>query len=185
MRKVRTKDGHQITVPEKGERHPGSGRKAGTPNRISMTQKLAMLWAAEHSDHSSDHTLQGFYLHIANAFPQDHARNLNRILPLQVDARHEIRQKVVYKTSAEVIAGMLERGMPQKVIDKIIRAITSEKPVEIDHSDEAIAAAAVRYDEAVARTAVKFSNGTHGSDDDEAEGDDAIAAAAARFSHEA
>jgi len=55
-----------------------------------MAQKLAMIWAAEHSDHSADKTLQGFYLHMANAFPQDHARNLNRLLPLQVDARHEI-----------------------------------------------------------------------------------------------
>jgi len=134
MRKVRTKDGRHITVPEKGERIPGAGRKAGQPNKISMTQKLAMIRAAENSDHSADKTLQGFYLHIANAFPQDHARNLNRILPLQIDARHEIRPKVVYKTSAEVIAGMRERGMSQKVIDAIVGAITSKPPEPIDYS---------------------------------------------------
>jgi hypothetical protein len=115
MRKVKTKDGRSIVVPEKGERLPGAGRKAGQPNRISMAQKQAMIWAAENSDHSTDRTLEGFYLHIANAFPQDHARNLNRILPLQIDARHEIRQKVIYRTSAEVIAGMLERGMRKRL----------------------------------------------------------------------
>jgi hypothetical protein len=188
MRKVRTKDGRQIIVPEKGERIPGAGRKAGQPNRISMAQKAAMVWAAEHSDHSADKTLQGFYLHIANTFPQDHARNLNRILPLQIDARHEIRQKVVYRTKEEVIAGMLERGMPQKVIDAIVTAMTPWKPVEVDHSDEAIAAAAA----AAARHGnddVKHGLQDHDGDGDETEGDDvttyegddATAAAATRF----
>jgi hypothetical protein len=133
MRKMKTKDGREITVPEKGERLPGSGRKAGRPNKISMAQKLAMVWAAEHSDHS-DGTLQGFYLYIANKFPQDHARNLNRLVPLQVDARHEIRQKVVYKTSAEIKAAMVERGMSQQRADAIERALQSEVPVPIDYS---------------------------------------------------
>jgi hypothetical protein len=142
VRKVRTKDGRQITVPEKGERIPGAGRKAGQPNKISMIQKLAMVWAAEHSEHSADGTLQGFYLFIANKFPQDHAKNLNRLLPLQVDARHEIRQRVVYKTSAEVKAAMVERGMSQQRVDAIERALRSEVPVPIDYSDEAATAAA-------------------------------------------
>jgi len=48
MRKVKTKDGREITVPEPGERLPGSGRVKGQPNKISMAQKLAMVWAAEH-----------------------------------------------------------------------------------------------------------------------------------------
>jgi hypothetical protein len=98
-----------------------------------MAQKLAMVWAAEHSDHS-DGTLQGFYLYLANKFPQDHGRNLNRLLPLQVDARHQVTQKVIYKTPDEVIAGMRERGMSQKVIDAIVGALTPEIPVPIDHS---------------------------------------------------
>jgi hypothetical protein len=99
-----------------------------------MVQKLAMVWAAEHSDHSADKTLQGFYLHIANAFPQDHARNLNRLLPLQVDARHQVVQKVVYKTVEQVIEGMRERGMSQKLIDAIVGALTSKAPEPIDYS---------------------------------------------------
>jgi hypothetical protein len=133
MRKVKTKDGREITVPEPGERLPGSGRVKGQPNKISMVQKLAMVWAAEHSEHS-DGTLQGFYLYLANKFPQDHGRNLNRLLPLQVDARHQITQKVIYKTSEQIIAGMRERGVSQKVIDAILGAITSKPPEPIDHS---------------------------------------------------
>jgi hypothetical protein len=92
-----------------------------------------MAWAAEHSEHS-DGTLQGFYLYLANKFPQDHGRNLNRLLPLQVDARHQVTQKVVYKTSEQIIAGMRERGVSQKVIDAILGAITSKPPEPIDHS---------------------------------------------------
>jgi hypothetical protein len=133
MRKVKTKDGRQITVPEKGERLPGSGRVKGQPNKISMAQKLAMVWAAEHSDHS-DGTLQGFYLYLANKFPQDHGRNLNRLLPLQVDARHQVVQKVIYKTSEEVLAGMAARGMSQKLIDAIMGVIVSKPPEPIDRS---------------------------------------------------
>jgi hypothetical protein len=53
---------------------------------------------------------------------------------MQVDARHEIRQKVVYRTSAEVIAGMVERGVPQKVVDAIVKAMTPQVPVPIDYS---------------------------------------------------
>jgi hypothetical protein len=134
MRKMKTKTGQEITVPEKGERHPGSGRVKGQPNKISMAQKLAMVWAAENSDHSADKTLQGFYLFIANKFPQDHARNLNRILPLQVDARHEIRQKVVYRSAEEIKAAMVERGMSQQRVDAIERALQSEVPQPIDYS---------------------------------------------------
>jgi hypothetical protein len=55
-------------------------------------------------------------------------------LPLQVDARHQITQKVVYKTSAEIIAGMHERGMSQKLIDAIVGALVSKPPEPIDHS---------------------------------------------------
>lgn len=157
--------GREITVPEKGERLPGSGRKAGQPNRISMTQKLAMIWAAENSDHSADKTLQGFYLYIANKFPQDHARNLNRILPLQVDARHEIRQKVVYKSVEEVKAAMVERGMSQQRVDAIERALQSEVPQPIDYSQPPPA------------DDVKHKPGD--------EGDDARAAAATRFGNDA
>jgi hypothetical protein len=89
--------------------------------------------AAEHSKHS-DGTLEGFYLYLANEFPQDHGRNLNRLLPLQVDARHQVVQKVTYKTQAEVIEGMLARGVPQKVVDAIVGALKSEPPEEIDYS---------------------------------------------------
>jgi hypothetical protein len=179
MRKVRTKDGHQITVPEKGERHPGSGRKAGQQNKISMTQKLAMMWAAEHSDHSADHTLQGFYLHMANAFPQDHAKNLNRLLPLQVDARHEIRQKVVYRTSEEIIAGMAARGVPKKVIDAIVTAMAPQVPVPVDRSKPRDLVLHPLPPTEYVKPGVQG----HDGDDDETVDVDAIAAAAVRFSN--
>src|ERR1019366_3832506 len=65
---------------------------------------------------------------------QDHARNLNRILPLQVDARHEIRQKVVYRTLEEIKAAMVARGMSQQRVDAIARALQSEAPIPIDRS---------------------------------------------------
>ena len=146
-----------------------------------MTQKLPMIWAAENSDHSADKTLQGFYLHMANAFPQDHARNLNRLLPLQVDARHEIQQKVVYRTSEEIKAAMVERGMSQQRVDAIERALQSEAPVPIDYS---------KPRDLVAHPLPVGDDVKPGlrDDDDDAttyEGDDAIAAAATRFSHDA
>jgi hypothetical protein len=140
-----------------------------------LREKLAMIWAAENSDHSADKTLQGFYLYIANKFPQDHARNLNRILPLQVDARHEIRQKVVYKSVEEVKAAMVERGMSQQRVDAIERALQSEAPVPIDYSKPD-------------PHPLPIDDVGPGLQDDEGdddattyEGDDAIAAAATRF----
>jgi hypothetical protein len=177
MRKVTTKDGRQITVPEKGERIPGAGRKPGQPNKISMIQKQAMIWAAEHSDLSADGTLQGYYLAIANKFPVDHARNLNRLLPLQVDARHEIRQKVVYRTSEEIIAGMLERGMSKDVVDAIVKALTPWAPVPIERDLD------VHPHPAADDVGPGLQD--HDGDDGEAEGDDAIAAAATRFGNDA
>jgi hypothetical protein len=134
MRKMQTKDGREITVPEKGERHPGSGRVKGQPNGQTLAQREAMFWAARNSEHSADGTLQGFYVYIANKFPQDHAHNLNRLLPMKIDQRTEVRQRVVYKTSAEVKAAMVERGMSQQRVDAIDRALRSEAPVPIDYS---------------------------------------------------
>jgi hypothetical protein len=178
MRKVTTKDGRQITVPERGERIPGAGRKAGVPNKISMIQKQAMIWAAEHSDLSADGTLQGYYLAIANKFPVDHARNLNRLLPLQVDARHEVRQKVIYRTSEEIIAGMLERGMPQKVVDAIVKAMAPQVPVPIDYS---VAHPLPVGDDV--KPGLQDHDGDEG--DEVGDDDDATAAAATRFGNEA
>jgi hypothetical protein len=134
MRKMKTKDGREITVPEKGERHPGSGRVKGKPNGQTLAQREAMFWAAEHSKHSADQTLQGYYLFLADEFPQAMGNNLNRLLPLQVNQRVEVRQKVVYKTSAEIIEEMHARGMSPQLIEAIIGALASKPPEPIDHS---------------------------------------------------
>jgi hypothetical protein len=141
-----------------------------------MAQKLAMVWAAEHSDHS-DGTLQGFYLYLANNFPKDHGRNLNRLLPLQVDARHEIRQKVVYRSAEEIKAAMVERGMSQQRVDAIERALQSEVPQPIDYSEPPPA-------DDVKHKPGRF-DGCYDDDDDGDEGDDARAAAATRFGNDA
>jgi hypothetical protein len=122
--------------------------------------------------------LQGFYLAIANKFPVDHARNLNRLLPLQVDARHEIRQKVIYRTSEEIIAGMLERGMSKDVVDAIVIALKPWAPTPIDYSKPRDLVA----HPLPAAGDVKPDLQDHGVvvDADEGAGVDAIAAAAAR-----
>jgi hypothetical protein len=88
----------------------------------------------EHSEHSADGTLQGFFLYLANQFPQSYGNNLTRLLPLEVNARHQIVQKQVYKSSEEIIAGMHARGMSQKLIDAIVAGTNSWKPTPIDYS---------------------------------------------------
>jgi hypothetical protein len=47
VRKITTKKGVELLVPEKGERHPNAGRPKGSKNVMTRVLKDAILLAAE------------------------------------------------------------------------------------------------------------------------------------------
>jgi hypothetical protein len=54
MRKITTQRGVELSVPEKGERHPGAGRPKGSKNQMTAVLKEAILLATEESQHAKD-----------------------------------------------------------------------------------------------------------------------------------
>jgi hypothetical protein len=84
-----------------------TGRSAGTPNRISRAFKDALIFAAEHSKHSEDGTLEGHLLNIADNDKALFVPFLGRLLPLQISARTQQTTKVVYRMMDEIGVGEL------------------------------------------------------------------------------
>jgi hypothetical protein len=109
--------------------HP-TGRSAGTPNKVSRAFKDALIYAAEHSKHSKDHTLEGYLLDIANNNKELFVPLLGRLLPLQINARTQQVTKVVYSTVAEVRAALIARGLASERVDLLLLGKVPQ-PVEV------------------------------------------------------
>ena len=132
MRKVTTRKGVELLVPEKGEKHPNAGRPKGSKNVMTRLLKDAILLAAEQSKHSKDGSLAGYLTYLADNKPELFVRLLAKLLPLQEKelaktAKEPDRpvEPVVYKTVEEVRAAMIARGMPIWRVDQINDALTS------------------------------------------------------------
>jgi hypothetical protein len=99
--------------------HP-TGRSAGTPNKVSRAFKDALIYAAEHSKHSKDHTLEGYLLTVADDHVDLFVPLLGRLLPLQINARTQQTTKVIARGLAPERADMLLLGK-----------VPEPKPVEV------------------------------------------------------
>jgi hypothetical protein len=109
--------------------HP-TGRSAGTPNRISRAFKDALIFAAEHSKHSKDGTLEGYLLNIADNDKALFVPLLGRLLPLQINARTQQTTKIVYSTVEEVRAALIARGLAPERADLLLIGKVPE-PVKV------------------------------------------------------
>ena len=80
MRKIITRKGVELLVPEKGEKHPGAGRPKGAKNVMTREVKKAILLAAAESQHAKDNGggLVGYLTYIAKEHPELMARLLRR-----------------------------------------------------------------------------------------------------------
>jgi hypothetical protein len=109
---------------------PGAARSAGTPNKLSRAFKDALIFAAEHSKHSKDGTLEGYLLNIADNDKGLFVPLLGRLLPLQINARTQQTTKVVYSTVEEVRAALIARGLAPERADLLLISKVPE-PVKV------------------------------------------------------
>ncbi len=105
---------------KKGERR--GGRKPGQPNHTTQVLKDAILMAASLSgyDKKGKDELVGYLKHIADDYPTSFVPLLGRVLPLQVNARVDRKEVVIYETVDEVRAEMASRGID---VDKVIEML--------------------------------------------------------------
>ena len=54
MRKITTRKGVELLVPDKGEKHPNAGRPKGAKNVMTRVLKDAIVLAAAESQHAKD-----------------------------------------------------------------------------------------------------------------------------------
>jgi hypothetical protein len=108
---------------KKGDSKPeGSGRKRGTPNRMTTTLKEAVIAAAElvgekkWNEKTGEYEpgeggLVGYMVHLALHNESVFAMLLGRVLPMHFNAEVRIAPKR-YETEEEVRAMCEERGIP-------------------------------------------------------------------------
>jgi hypothetical protein len=127
MRKITTQKGVELSVPEKGERHPGAGRPKGSKNQMTVVLKEAILLAAEQSKHSKDGSLAGYLTHLADNKPELFVPLLARVMLLQekeLDKTAKQRgrpvERVVYRSVEEVRAALIAAGLPVHKVDMLL-----------------------------------------------------------------
>jgi hypothetical protein len=108
---------------KKGDSKPdGSGRKRGTPNRMTTTLKEAVVAAAELvgqkqlNEKTGEYEpgeggLVGYMVHLALHNERAFAMLLGRVLPMHINADMRLEPKR-YETEEEVRALCAERGIP-------------------------------------------------------------------------
>jgi len=81
MRKITTRKGVELLVPEKGEKHPGAGRPKGAKNVMTREVKKAILLAAAESQHAKDYGggVAGYCTYLATEHPEAFAKLLARL----------------------------------------------------------------------------------------------------------
>ena len=118
---------------------PGSGRKAGTPNKTTQDLKEAILESATMRGHlkeeavldkdgkptartklvhDSEGGITGYLIWLGKNNPAAYARLLARVLPLQVNQRAEHAPKVVYQTVEETRAALIARRIDPDVLER-------------------------------------------------------------------
>ena len=111
MRKITTRMGVELLVPEKGEKHPNAGRPKGAKNVMTRKLKEAMIVAAGESHHAKKYGggLVGYLAHLADERPDLFCRLLARLLPRQQQPDQTL-EPAANRTAAEVRAAPIARG---------------------------------------------------------------------------
>ena len=100
----------------------GRGRPPNSPNKVPKLLKDAIMMAAElegSNQHGKD-KLIGFLRYVAREDLRSFCGLLGRVLPLQIESRHETTVDVTYQSVAEVRRELASRGISMEVIAKII-----------------------------------------------------------------
>jgi hypothetical protein len=101
-----------LLKPKRGER-PG-GREKGQPNKVTRLLKDAILMAGEASgvDGKGKDGLIGYLVWLSRREPAVYGRLLEKLLPYQLTGKDGGPVQLEYKTKAEVIQRMRDRGLP-------------------------------------------------------------------------
>jgi hypothetical protein len=118
MKKVQTNRGQDLVVPEAGERK--GGRKKGTTNVMTTVVKEAMMLAIQASEHSDGKGLVGYLTKVADERMDLMVGLIGRLLPMQVNSKSEPPEKIIYKTTEEVRAALIAKGLSPRRVDLII-----------------------------------------------------------------
>ena len=99
---------------------------------MTAVLKEAILLAAEQSKHSKDGSLAGYLTYLADNKPKLFVPLLARLLPLQekelaqaAKKQDKPRERVVYKSVAEMRAALIARGLP---VDKVDMLLETQSP---------------------------------------------------------
>jgi hypothetical protein len=151
MRKITTRKGVELLVPEKGEKHPNAGRPKGSKNVMTRALKDAIVRGAAESKHAKDNGggLVGYAIYLANERPDLFVRLLAKLLPLQekerAQAAKESMKPAAYRTAAKVHAAPIARGVAVRKVDRTIGTQSSNvidgpfKRQDVDDTDDDVA----------------------------------------------
>src|ERR1035437_362587 len=128
MRKITTRKGVELLVPDKGEKHPNAGRPKGAKNVMTRVLKDAIVLAAAESRHAKDNGggLVGYLTYIADTRPDIFVRLLAKLIPLQEQERAQTAKgpgkpikPAAYRTAAaEFRAVLIAQGIPVHQVDE-------------------------------------------------------------------
>ena len=115
-----------------------AGRPPGIPNRVTRVLKEAILLAAEQvgEDRNGHDGLVGYLRFLATREPRAFANLLQKVLPLQVNAKIAIEDMLrdKYETFAEAAKAMRELGIqPQRLLDRSRSPPILDTPVVSDN----------------------------------------------------
>src|SRR6516225_3130039 len=99
MRKITTRMGVELLVPEKGEKHPNAGRPKGAKNVMTRKLKEALVRAAGESEYAKKYGggLVGYLTGLANERRDLFVPLLMRLLPRQQP--HKTPEPAAYRTA--------------------------------------------------------------------------------------
>ncbi|THD62123.1 MAG: hypothetical protein E7813_20680 [Bradyrhizobium sp.] len=141
MRKVTTRKGVELWVPEKGEKHAGAGRPRGSKNKITLTLKEALLVALEAvgEDGKSTNGLTGYLFKVAMKRPDLIMPILGKLMLLEMKQAAKAEKKRTYTKIGPAMPPKYEtlediRAKAVALIEQIDRVIAtrSSKPVKQD-----------------------------------------------------
>ncbi len=111
MRKITTRKGVELLVPEKGEKHPGAGRPKGSKNVMTPKLKEALIRAAGESEYAKEYGggLVGYLAHLADERTDLYVPLLMRLMPRRPPP-DKTPEPAANRTAAEDRAAPIAKG---------------------------------------------------------------------------